>query len=237
MADGYEEIAVRNALPAMERAPPTRLEHEGACRSLIRFRKVGGRSSGSAEEPAIANTDEWVRLYVALRCARGSACRLNESDLRPRKARVSCATTIKRKCYLVEKSRLDALPEYPPRLEDWIIPHGELDLPADPLVADDRFDRIKLRVPLLHVELAVKWTRQHSSNTSHPPAAAAWTAAPSAPAGATIAPMKSSAATAAPAVAPPAAPAAVAAAPAVREETAAASSLWEASDSMYHIAR
>ena len=36
-----------------------------------------------------------------------------------------------RKCYIVETAALDALPQYPPDLDKWIIPTDELVLPGE----------------------------------------------------------------------------------------------------------
>ena len=62
----------------------------------------------------------------------------------------------------METAALDALPQYPPDLDKWIIPRDELVLPADiytdgPLMIDDMYDRAKLNVPgVLRIECATK---------------------------------------------------------------------------------
>ena len=76
---------------------------------------------------------------------------------------------MKRKCYLVETAALDALPQYPPDLDKWIIPKDELVLPADIytegiLIIDDGYDRATLNVPgILLIECAAKWSQERPS--------------------------------------------------------------------------
>ena len=77
---------------------------------------------------------------------------------------------MKRKCFLVPKAGLAALPEYPPDLDRFVVPAGSLDLPADIyekdiLIVDDGFDRSKLNFPgVMHVELACKLTKEFPSS-------------------------------------------------------------------------
>ncbi len=159
--------AARAALAELDVNPPTQEERRKACRSLVRYAKLGN----SHAQDQIQASEEWVRLYVALRRVCGESARVSESELREWKASVSAATTIKRKCFIVERARLDRLPEWPAGLEDWVIPHGELDLPADiytndTVIIDDGCDRAKLQVPVLHLELSVKWQRKQSASAS-----------------------------------------------------------------------
>ena len=85
------------------------------------------------------------------------------------RARVSSSTTVKRKVFIVKTAALLELPTYPEDLQRWVIPRGELELPADiygddVVFIDDGYDRSKLNVPgLLHLEVAVRWAREHSS--------------------------------------------------------------------------
>jgi hypothetical protein len=51
--------------------------------------------------------------------------------LREWKMKVASSIVVIRKCYIVETAALDALPQYPPDLDKWIIPRDELVLPAD----------------------------------------------------------------------------------------------------------
>ncbi len=159
--------AVHAALQELDRNPPDAKERQVACRSLVRYNKVGGHNAG---EP-IAATEDWVRLYIALRRTKGEGARISMEQLRDWKLAVSTTTTVKRKCLVVERSKLDALPEYPEGLDAWVIPQGSLDLPADiygedVIIIDDGYDRRKLNVPVLHLELAVKWERKVSSTAA-----------------------------------------------------------------------
>ena len=58
---------------------------------------------------------------------------------------------------MVQTAALDALPQYPPDLDKWIIPRNELVLLAGiytdgTLIIDDGYDRAKLNVPgVLHI--------------------------------------------------------------------------------------
>ena len=76
---------------------------------------------------------------------------------------------MKRKVFIVKTAALLELPTYPEDLQRWVIPRGDLELPADiygddVLFIDDGYERSKLRVPgLLHLEVAVKWSREHSN--------------------------------------------------------------------------
>jgi len=69
----------------------------------------------------------------------------------------------------VETAALDALPQYPPDLDKWIIPKDGLVLPAaiysdGTLIIDDGNDRANLNVPgVLHIECAAKWSQERPS--------------------------------------------------------------------------
>ena len=70
----------------------------------------------------------------------------------------------------METAALDALPQYPPDLDKWIIPRDELVLPADiytggVLIIDDGYDRAKLNV---HGGLAHRVCRQMEPGTALP---------------------------------------------------------------------
>ena len=57
-----------------------------------------------------------------------------------------------RKVFLVKKADLDAMPAHPEGLDQWVIPRGELELPAhiyedDVVLIDDGYDRSKLKLP------------------------------------------------------------------------------------------
>ena len=161
---------VRSEIAGLGERPVSDEERKGACRAIVRFKGQRGQGNAEDEETQIDVTEDWVRLYVALRRASGSpTVRLSASQLRRWKAKVSQSTTVKRKVFIVKTAALDELPAYPEDLQKWLIPRGELDLPADihgddVLFIDDGYDRSKLNVPgLLHLEVAVKWSREKST--------------------------------------------------------------------------
>ena len=90
-------------------------------------------------------------MFVALRRACLPDTRITPGLLREWKTK-GTSTVVMRKCYIVEMAALDALPQYPPDLEKWIIPKDELVLPAaiysdGTLIIDDGRDRANLNVP------------------------------------------------------------------------------------------
>ena len=158
---------VQRELGGLDEKPPSDEERKNAARAIVRFK---GAKGAAEEESPIEVTEDWVRLYVALRRASGSsAVRFSAAHLRRWRARVSQSTTVKRKIFIVKKTALDQLPAYPQDLQRWIIPRGDIDLPADiygddVLFIDDGYDRSKLNIPgLLHLEVSVKCTRDISS--------------------------------------------------------------------------
>ena len=160
--------AVQRELGKLQRTPPTSKEQEIASRSLVRFARA---SKEGDDEHAIHATEEWVRLCIALRRAGGTGVeRLSAETLRTWHTRVCRQFSLKRKCFLVPKAQLAALPEYPPDLDRFVVPAGSLDLPADIyekdiLIVDDGFDRSKLNFPgVMQVELACKFTREFPSS-------------------------------------------------------------------------
>ena len=164
-----QEIAVRQEIAELGERPVSDEERKVACRAIVRFK---GQRQGNADEEdtPIEVTEDWVRLYVALRRASGSSTmRLTASQLRRWKAKVCQVTTVKRKVFIVKKAALDKLPAPPEDLEKWMIPRGELELPADihgddDVFIDDGYDRSKLNMPgILHLEVAVKWNREKST--------------------------------------------------------------------------
>jgi hypothetical protein len=150
--------AVSMELTRLKAAPASPGERAVAQRALLRCEKPG---AGDVDSVASA-TEEWVRLYIALRRVNPPGTRLTAKVLTQWKTKVSSSTTIKRKCFLVETAALDALPKYPPDLDKWIIPKDQLVLPADiytegMLIIDDGYDRAKLNVPrVLHIECAAR---------------------------------------------------------------------------------
>ena len=160
------ESDVRDALGSLGNRPISQDERKNACRAIMRFKS----GANDENESPIEVTEDWVRLYVALRRASGSsAVRLNATHLRRWRMQVSQSTTVKRKVFIVKKAALAELPAYPPDLQKWIIPRGDIDLPADiygddVVFVDDGYERSKLNLPgLLHLEVAVKCTRDNSS--------------------------------------------------------------------------
>ena len=162
---------VQAALGGIEQQPVTDDERKNACRAIMRFKGRRGPNNAEEEASPIDVTEDWVRLYVALRRASGSdKVRFSADHLRRWRARVAQTTTVKRKVFIVKKSALAMLPVYPPDLQSWVIPQGDLDLPADiygddVLFVDDGYDRSKINLPgLLHLECAVKCTRDMSAS-------------------------------------------------------------------------
>ena len=152
-------------LTRLKAAPASPGERAVAQRALVRYEKPGAGDVDSV----VSTTEEWVRLYIALRRVNPPGTRLTAKVLTQWKTKVSSSTTIKRKCFLVETAALDALPKYPPDLDKWIIPKDQLVLPADiytegMLIIDDGYDRAKLNVPrVLHIECAAKWSQQRAA--------------------------------------------------------------------------
>ena len=165
-----EDHVVKEELARIKEVPVSPEERKVACRAIVRW--SGKRDPGNNEDDGamIGITEDWVRLYVALRRGSGAQpMRMTAAHLRRWKARVSSFTTVKRKVFIVKKAALLDMPVYPADLQSWVIPRGDLELPADiygddVVFIDDGYDRSKLNVPgLLHLEVAVKWAHEHSS--------------------------------------------------------------------------
>ena len=162
------DAAVSTELQRLEAAPASPGERAAAQRALVRYEKTGGGDGDSV----VSTTEEWVRLFIALRRVHSPSTRITPGLLSKWKTKVTSSTTIKRKCFLVETAALDALPKYPPDLEKWIIPKDELVLPADiytegMLIIDDGYDRAKLNVPrVLHIECAARWSQERAAQPS-----------------------------------------------------------------------
>ena len=106
----FDPDAVQRELGKLQRTPPTSTE-QIASRALVRFARA---SKEGDDEHAIRATEEWVRLYIALRRAGGTGVeRLSAETLRKWHTRVCRQASLKRKCFLVPKAELAALPEYP----------------------------------------------------------------------------------------------------------------------------
>ncbi len=99
------DAAFRSELERLELEPVSDLERTIATRSLVRY--------------------DWVRLFIAPRRAYIPNTRITPAILREWKTKVASSTSVIRKCYIVETAALDALPQYPPDLDKWIIPRDE----------------------------------------------------------------------------------------------------------------
>ena len=152
-------------LVALKDSPGHSEESYAAKRALVRYGKCDDEISAS---------EDWVRLFIALRRTAGPAVRITPAILKQWKPKVSSVTTLKRKCYLVDRLALDALPAYPPDLDKWVIPKDELVLPADiysdgMLIIDDGYDRLKLNVPgVLHIECGARWKMERKTVDPRP---------------------------------------------------------------------
>ena len=164
-------------LLALKDAPAHAQESYAAKRALVRYGKCDDEISAS---------EDWVRLFIALRRTVGPAARITPGMLKQWKPHVSSVTTLKRKCYLVDRKALDALPVYPPDLDNWVIPKDSISLPADiysddMLIIDDGYDRSQLNIPgVMHIECGARW--QLDRNDVGSPRASSSTLACSAPA-------------------------------------------------------
>ena len=89
---------VQRELGGLDEKPPSDEERKNAARAIVRFK---GAKGAAEEESPIDVTEDWVRLYVALRRASGSsAVRFSAAHLRRWRARVSQSTTVKRKVFI-----------------------------------------------------------------------------------------------------------------------------------------
>ena len=161
---------VKRELSDLEQKPVNEDERKNACRAIMRFKGRRGGGGVEDDESPIEVTEDWVRLYVALRRASGSqTVRLNASHLRRWRQRVSQYTTVKRKVFIVQRALLECCAHIDEDLHRWVIPRGELDLPADiyeddVLFIDDGYDRSKLNMPgVLHLEVGCKCARESFS--------------------------------------------------------------------------
>ena len=126
------DAAFRSELERLEREPAIDLERIVATRSLVRY----GRQGVADDNLKICASEDWVRLFIALRRASIPNTRITPALLREWNTMVTSSTAVIRKCYIVEMAALDALPQYPPDLDMWIIPRDELVLPVDILLTE-----------------------------------------------------------------------------------------------------
>ena len=83
----FDPDAVQRELGKLQRTPPTSEEQFIASRGLVRFARV---SKECDDDHPIRATEEWVRLYIGLRRARGPGVeRLSAETLRTWHTRVS----------------------------------------------------------------------------------------------------------------------------------------------------
>ena len=115
-AQPLEEANVRREMAALVASPITADERVQAHRSLVRFERQEQRDDGGEQ---IRASEDWVRLYVALRRAGGGndGVRIHATQLRGWSTRVHRSTTMKRKCFVVQKALLQECAEYPPDLD------------------------------------------------------------------------------------------------------------------------
>ena len=146
-----------------------------------------GKSSVSALRSAFGEILRAINRQGATTYAKGATHGfLVIRHLQQWKPQVSSVTTLKRKCYLVDRKALDALPVYPPDLDNWVIPKDSISLPADiysddMLIIDDGYDRSQLNIPgVMHIECGARW--QLDRNDVGSPRASSSTLACSAPA-------------------------------------------------------
>jgi hypothetical protein len=155
----------RSELVRLELEPVSNLERTVATRSLVRY----GRQGVADDSLKTCANEDWVRLFIALRRACLPDTRITPGLLREWKTKVTSSIVVMRQCYIVELAALDALPQYPPDLDKWIIPKDELVLPVDiysgrTLIIDDGYDRANLNVPgVLHIECAAKLSQERPS--------------------------------------------------------------------------
>lgn len=162
----YSVQAVKHELDLMERAPPSPAERQAACRSLVRYESRGGGND------SLSASEDWVRLYIALRRCGGEKARVTVEMLRHWNTKVSQTAAIKRKCWIVPRAGLQALGREPSDLQQWVLdPSSLTDLPAniggdDVLIVDDGYDRSKLPIPgILHLEVGVRWSAERPSQS------------------------------------------------------------------------
>ena len=117
-------------------------------------------------------TEEWVRLYIALRRVRQAgrgpgiqpkiACEL----LKDWKTRVSQIVSVKRKLLIVDADVFNSITPRPPNIDRWVVDPSTVILPADIgtsdiILVDDGYPRSQLDVPgVLHLEVGVHYKKK-----------------------------------------------------------------------------
>ena len=110
-------------LTRLDDVPADPTERIAAKRALVRYEKIGDEGSQACA------SEDWIRLFIALRRATSPSTRITPQLLMHWKTKVTASTTVNSKCFLVETAAIDALVVYPPYLDRWVIPRESLDLP------------------------------------------------------------------------------------------------------------
>ena len=116
------DAAFRSEIARLEHKPVYDLERLVATRASVRYERHGFAD----DDVKICANEDWIRLCIALRCAHSPHTRITPALFRDWKTKVTSSIVVTRKCYIVETAALDALPQYPPDLDKWIIPRDEL---------------------------------------------------------------------------------------------------------------
>ena len=74
---------VRSEFAGLAERPVSEEERKTACRAIVRFKGQRGQGNAEDDESPMDVTEDWVRLYVALRRASGTpTVRLSATQLR-----------------------------------------------------------------------------------------------------------------------------------------------------------
>ena len=132
------------------------------------------------DETTVVPTEEWVRLYIALRRVRqkrtggvGAAPKIACDVLKSWKTRVSQTISVKRKLFILDAEAFNNISPRPEGIDAFLVDPSSVVLPADVLssetvLIDDGFPREHLKCPcVLHLEVAVNWT-QRGGDTGNP---------------------------------------------------------------------
>ena len=84
-----------------------------AQKALVRYEKLR-----DDDVDTVCASEDWVRLFIALRRVHPHHTRITRALIKQWKAKVTSSTSVKRKRFIVEMAALDALPEYLLDLEE-----------------------------------------------------------------------------------------------------------------------
>ena len=125
------------------------------------------------ETATVVPTEEWVRLYIALRRVRqqktgglGAPPKIACDILKSWKTRVSQTISVKRKLFILDAEAFNNISPRPEGIDAFLVDPSSVVLPADVLssetvLIDDGFPRGRLKCPgVLHLEVAVNWTQK-----------------------------------------------------------------------------